>query len=641
MGIFLADWRKEAKNKLSFMRPDLTKEQIDKYLDKVVEKKFVNPPCLLDNNYIHKTIKSNLSAIYDWIKIKKPIIGGYAVFFKNQHESINFITRMTEKFLISRKKIKSGMKEILEAMGPDSYEYKQADRLQATEKVCGNSIYGCGGAKVSFMYNLYTAASTTATAQSLISTACEAFEGFLTNNVKFYDFDEIVSYVHNIIEEKFKIPVKEVRPRSIKEVQKHLTKMCFIPRKVDQDKLFNLLRQLTDEELTRVFYKNNLYAFILSCNTVMKHLRTFMKITDSFRAPEPKFITEEMRYHIDSIWPYLSEFVHYKHPIYNRIFRLKTSKRKAVLVIDTDSNMLHIHPWIKMMHDLFSDGHMVKEEEMYASTSLIALFITRMVQDTLDQYCKNANMPKEYWKNINMKNEFLFEKLVCMEVKKNYMSTVLLREGKPMKGKLDIKGLAFVKSGMSSEIGDIMKSIIKEEIMGSKLNLSGVIRRLNDLSTMIRDSITRGETKYARPMSIKNPDAYKEPLSEMGVRAVMVHNYAIPDDPIELPEYVKVFKIKMDKLSDIECIKSINPQVYDNLKTKVFESSNAKIKKGFNACAIQQTEEVAPDWLIPLIDVETIVQDNLKSFFPVLRSLGFDIINTRSESMMFSNIIQL
>jgi hypothetical protein len=51
--------------------------------------------------------------------------------------------------------------------------------------------------------------------------------------------------------------------------------------------------------------------------------------------------------------------------------------------------------------------------------------------------------------------------------------------------------------------------------------------------------------------------------------------------------------------------------------------------------------EKIPDWIIPYIDIDTIVEDNMKSFFPVLKALGFEIINTRANNTMFSNIIQL
>ena len=640
MSVLLAEWRADAKRKILLARPEMSEKKIEKYLDEVIEKRFKNPECFLDNNYRKKTVRSNLAAIYDWIGATKPIVGGYGVFYKNQNQAINLITKMTRKFLDTRSAIKTRMKGFLEELGPDSYEYKRDNRFQSTEKICGNSIYGCSGAKISFAYNRYTAPSTTATAQSLISTACAAFEGFLAGNTKFYDTDEIISYIDNITREEFLLDVDAVIPRTVEETTDLLCNRAFEPKKINVQLIRDILSNLTSAMVARIYYKSNLYEFIQSCEKVQKRIYKFMHENESFRAPEKKYMKGDMEKDLNFIWKYLSEFVHYKHPIYNRIFRLKTAKRKSVLVIDTDSNMLHIEPWINMILTKYANKENDAEENLYMATSMFGVFITNMVQDSLDQSSEIANLLPEYWSKINMKNEFFFEKLITMEVKKNYMSTVLLREGKPMKGKLDIKGLSFVKSTTSKEIGDILKDIVKTEIMGKKINFSNIISRLDKLSEDIRSSLLNGKGIYAKPMIVQDMEHYKDGMKEMGVRAALVHNLTIPDDPIELPDYLTVFKVKMKKESDIECIKEKYPQIYELIMEKVFRNPNVKISKGFNAFAVKQDDD-APEWLIPLIDTDTIVEDNLKSFFPVLKSLGFDIINNRSDELMYSNIINL
>lgn len=643
MSIFVTEWKITAREKIKMSRPDLTDKEIDKYLDEIVESRLKNPPCQLDNNYCNKTIDSNLLAIYDWITVNKPIIGGYGVFFRNQNQSVNNIARMIRKFLETRMAIKNRMKKNLELYGPDSYEYKQDDRLQGAEKVNANACYGAGGSSVSFSYNLYAAAATTATAQSLISTACAAFESFMTNNTKFYDFDEILTFIQNVCKEKTKLKLDGIKMRTLPEVRRKILQGCFHPKKINVELLDSVLKNLTGEELTRVFYKNNIFVFTASCQEVMYRLRKIMRYTDSFRAPEKKYMTEELEKDLKKVWKYYKEFVHYNHPTYNRIFRLKTAKRKSVLVVDTDSNMILIRDWINMILDVFvdSDIERSKEENIYTAASLIGVFISYMIQDTLDLYCKNANVPQDFWKNINMKNEFFFETLITSTVKKNYMGKMLLREGRPMNGKLDIKGLSFVKSGISEKIGEYMKGIIQTDIMGEKINFRGVLRKLNDLANSIRDSLLAGDPTYTKPMAVKDFNMYKDPLSEMGIRAVLVHNFVYPEDPIQLPDHVRTIKVKMSRKKDIEKLQETHPDIYKTIIEKVFESSNARLTKGITAFAIPQTQEKIPEWIIPYIDIDTIVEDNMKSFFPVLKALGFEIINTRANNTMFSNIIQL
>lgn len=643
MAIFVTEWRIAAREKIKMVRPDLTDKEIEKYLDKVIESRLENPPCQLDNNYIHQTVNSNLLAIYDWLVTGKPIIGGYGVLFRNQHQTVNNIAMMIDKFLKTRSAIKTRMKQNLEKFGPDSYEYKQDDRLQGAEKVNANACYGAGGSSVSFSYNLYAAAATTATAQSLISTACAAFESFMTNNTKFYDLDEVLTFIQNVRQEKTKLSLGGIKPRTLPEVRAKILKGCFYPEKINVEHLNRALENLADEELTRIFYKNNIFAFTASCQEVMYRLRKIMRETESFRAPEKKFITKELDKELKIVWKYYKEFVHYNHPTYNRIFRLKTSTRKSVLVIDTDSNMILIRDWIDMILNVFvdSDIERSREENIYTAASLIGIFISYMIQDTLDLYCKNANVPKEFWERINMKNEFFFETLITSTVKKNYMGKMLLREGRPMNGKIDIKGLSFVKSGISEEIGEYMKGIIKEDIMGERINFRGVLRKLNDLANTIRDTLLAGDPTFTKPMAVKDFTMYRDPLSEMGIRAVMCHNYIYPEDPIQLPDHIRAIKVKMTKKKDIENLQSTHPEIYERIVKNMFENSNPRLTKGVNSIAIPQTMEKIPDWIIPYIDIDTIVEDNMKSFFPVLKALGFEIINTRANNTMFSNIIQL
>lgn len=646
MSIFETKWKNEAFEQIKMARPDLPDKKIWKYLDKVYEK-HENPPCVLDNNYRHKTIKTSLLALYDWIYTTKPIVGGYGVFYQNQNKAVNNIARMISKFLATRKVLKNKMKASLDD-NPDpdtNYEYKHYDMLQAGEKVCANAIYGSGGAKVSFSYNLYTAASTTGTAQSLISTACAAFEMFMTNSCKFYDLDEMISFIMNVLHEKRKLSLDGIAMRTREELKQKLLNTCFHPRKINQKILDAILDRLTGEDITRLYYKNNLFEFTMNCQEVMYRLRKIMRETKSFRAPgmENKPGNEKLKKDLNKIWKYYSEFVHYKHPVYNRIYRLKTSERKSVLVIDTDSNMILIHNWIELIQNYFvdDDNQNSDEDNMYIAASMIGVFVTNMIQDTLDQYCYNANVLKEYWKNINMKNEFFFEKLITTEVKKHYMSSVLLREGKSLGGKLDVKGLNFVKSIMSEDIGNYYKAIIKENIMGDKIEFATILKKLNQLSTTIRESLQKGEIRWCKPMAVKDFNKYKDPLSEMGIRAVMAHNFAVPEKPIELPENVMVIKVKMEKLSDIEPLKEIRPDVYQRLVNQVYNNANKRISKGINSFAVEQTDEKMPDWLIPFVNFNTIIEDAMKSFYPVLKSLSLEIINTRSTNLMYSNLIRL
>lgn len=90
----------------------------------------------------------------------------------------------------------------------------------------------------------------------------------------------------------------------------------------------------TQKELNRLYYKNNLYEFcrneiiINKINDIVCSVTGFVDNNNP-----PKHIEDKLL----DLWNIISEYVFYNHQIPDRVYRLKHSKRKAVVVIDTDS----------------------------------------------------------------------------------------------------------------------------------------------------------------------------------------------------------------------------------------------------------------------------------------------------------------
>ena len=178
--------------------PETDIKDFDDYLDSVLKKKLKDTTCFIDNNYIKKTVKTSLLNIFDWLTEKKPIIAGNGTFFKNQNQAKNPAAVMLDEFLSTRKVLNDEKKRA----DPNSYEYMTKDRGQKNEKIAANSYYGASGAPTSELFNLYTAGSVTGTGQSLISTTAMLFESFLGDNCPFYDTDDCLLFIYNILKEK-------------------------------------------------------------------------------------------------------------------------------------------------------------------------------------------------------------------------------------------------------------------------------------------------------------------------------------------------------------------------------------------------------------------------------------------------------
>jgi len=626
---------------LQAIYPNLTKKDLSTFLDKVIEKRLVNPKAKLHNNYVHKEIDVDLLTVIDWFHDTKPIAAGFGVFFKDQNHAKNPAAVMLDNFMTLRKRYKAKLKEYKE----DSYEYATFDRLQLSEKVNANSYYGASGAPTSNFFNLYTATSVTAAGQSLISTTQQAFEAFLSNNVPFIDLDDCMIFLENIRKEKREMDDRFLPNISVEKLLERLKKMFYEYKDSYEQILFNYLMSLPQSTINRIYFKNNLYEFSYLPKIRNKLATTVLKVNE-FK--DPNKIPDSIKDNLEDLWDFYKEFVFYNYFPFNRIQRLKNDKRKTVVVVDTDSNMLNLNPWMVFMYKYIisvNDTLMERDPDQlrFICINMMCYFITNMVTEVLWKYTKRANIPKEYRGKINMKNEYLFTRLILSPKKKRYISSVRLREGKEIfPEKVDVKGMDFVKSSTREETKEYFMNLVKERLLKVKdINISDILRDLEKFEQVIRDSLRRGEKNFLIPKSVKELGAYKDPFKEQGVRGILAWNYLYPENTIELPEKVDIVKVLLSTEKEVEKLRDVNKKYYDIIMKNIFGNKEKKIaEKGVQVIAIPRNIESIPEWMLPFIDYDTIVNDNISRFYSVLESLGVQTLRTTKKEY-FTNILKI
>ena len=642
---FIKEWRKINLDTLSRMYPEIDPKDIKKFLNDQIDNNLVDPNCEIHNNYIHKSIKTSLLEVIEWIRTTNPICGGHGVFYKNQNEVVNALSQMIQKFLTSRKKFKGQLRFIKDK---NSYEYKTYDRKQLSEKIMANSIYGSLGNVMSFIYNAYTAPSVTGTGQSLISTTCTAFEAFMANNIAFNNINECITYLDNIMNDKYKMDDSFCRDVSMNEVYNHLVDMFYEYKPEYGSILMDYLYSVPQNMLNRIYYKNNLYEFSKHPE-ILELLENIVLNTEEFK--DPNKLPEQIVPYLNKLWEYYNEFVLYNHFAFNRIQRLKNDKRKSVLTIDTDSNMINLNPWVEFMTDYIIKpndelSHRDSDQLRFISINTMAFVITNMIGTVLGKYTKDAYIPKDYRGFINMKNEFLFSRMVLASKKKKYITSVRLREGDEIyPEKLDVKGFEFMKSSATEDTKKYFLNIIRKELIENTgdIDIPSMLRRLEKLEAEILESLKDGDKKYLTPKSVKEENAYKQgyALREQGFRAICIWNYLYPDMSIELPAKVDIVKVTLDNEKNLEKLKTINSDIYNKIVKNIVNNINPEIsEKLVPVIAIPRNIDKIPDWIIPFIDYDTITVDVLKKFYPVLESLGLQIIKTAKKEY-YSNIINI
>ena len=639
---FFKKWKKEQKGKIKLLRPDLSDDTIEKYLEKKIEENFKDHSCTIRNTYKGKEVQSSLLNITEFIHQYNPILGGYGILFDPKKP--NPSAKMLEDKLAARKKEKKARDQY----DKRSFEWLMKNIAQDNIKRTVNSYYGSSGAKSSIFYNKDLASSVTSSGQAEISTSMTSFEMLIANNMKFVDLDEGLRYIHLILHKKeyfLNIPyINNIREKSFD----YIFNSFIIKSDLIKQALELIYDNLTKEDMTKLYLINNLKAAFLEIPKLNKLTRKILNETKSFRDPNepPKEIIKDM----EEIWEIIKEFVVFNYPIRNRIDRDRFSKRKTIVTQDTDSTMISMYDLKDFLIENLCEDE-VAADNMEEFTYLIINFccyilITKYCRLFLDRYCRIANIPENLWGKINMKNEFYYPRMLLTRAKKHYITLTKLQEGKEINPPLvELHGLEIAKSETSLKTREFFQKIIEEDIMTvDEIDISKIIAKIFAFKHVIQASLESGNPEFLQTISVKEDRAYKEPLSEQGVRAVKLWNALYPTEQFQLPDKVLGLHLVTKKLSDYEKFSKNIPPKFDALIREMTFNSPEKsfANNGFGIIALPQGIEKIPEWLEPMINFNKIIQSNVSKFNSILESLGVVLLKVKSNKPAYtSNLIKI
>lgn len=202
-------------------------------------------------------------------------------------------------------------------------------------------------------------------------------------------------------------------------------------------------------------------------------------------------------------------------------------------------------------------------------------------------------------------------------------------------------------------------NIIKEYLLEPETPLlKEMINELHEFKKRIKKSIEDGERIYLPNANAKELGAYKDPSTSQGVRGVLTWNMCEPDKMIEFPAKVSLLKMNLENEESIEDMKDKFPNQYKAIKEGIFndktgifikekkdkKTGGKELKKtGMKVLAIPSSETI-PEWALPYIDYNTMVNNILAPFKSVLEIFnlpGVEEGKTGRKSTGLSNIIKL
>lgn len=522
---------------------------------------------------------------------------------------------------------------------------------------------------------------------------------FLSNNVKFGSLNEVITFIDNVIHnETRKYKDIDIIDENITtaECWYKIMSSCgfhYIPSKEDLLIVWEIICKLSQEDLNRLYYKNNLYSFIE--NSTMTMAITYLLQSLNLPFLDPNKAPKEIKVELDEFCDILMEYVYYPHQIIDRLDHYRTMNRNVAIITDTDSVMASFDAWyrcilekvkdipmdiarvyynpIKLIeadefgdrplinpirfvdeevdYDFFTDETIEMERLInpieflpqdslkFSIINIMAYCMSNILNDYMKRYTMNSNSYEDGKKCLLiMKNEFLFKRILLTEAMKNYASAQLLQEGNivPENKRLDVKGLAMSKSSTNNTTQEKLKEILYEEILNADaVDQINVLKQLAKFEKEIYESLRTGKKTFYKPVRIKSISSYENPMRVYGIKQCLVWNVIKGDNDISIDleerNFIDIVKIDINP-KNIHKLKDSNPNVYDKLLSLMNEKEFAL---GIEGLAVPRDSEI-PKYIVDFIDYTSIINDNLK-LFP-LESIG---LFKGSDNNNYTNIISL
>lgn len=701
-------YKNTLKRMISLNLPGLTNDEIVRAIDYSISKRYKSAEAEIYNNYTEKTAVNTIAELTNYIYSREPICTAWGVLFKKHAVTKNPLTKLIYMFMQNRDMYKKQRNQFPKG----SEKFEEYDLLQLLAKVDTNAIYGALGNISCIFYNLHVAASITFQGRSYISAAIMFFEMFLSNNVKFASLNEVITFIDNVRCEK---PFRhyndnDILDRDIEplEVLNQIIMTCgdfrhgkikWVPDQRDLDIIWEQIVNLPQEDLNRIYYKNNLYAFL--DNTSMT--KALIYLLKSMVVPylDPNKVPENLGVEMETFCDLLREYVFYNHQIIDRIDRNTNMIKNVSLISDTDSTIVCFDTFYKYVlnkikgidieigkyyidgvsycdsesplykgvyydeeeldYDFYSESVIEKERLIhpleiipqdnlrYSIINIIGHCCGILCNEYIESHTKMGNSYDQNRKTMMyLKNEFTFKRALLTDAKKNYAAIQTVQEGNLVPDEnmndLAITGLPIKKSTLPKSTRDELQKILYEDILKPEnIDQVKLIKDIAIFENKIFQSLREGKKEYYKPVSIKAIGSYEDPLGIQGVKASLiwneVRNKDLPAIDLDSRNNIDVVKTIITPAT-IENIKDQFPEEYERLRRLLDGETNKELSdilKGKITTIAVPRDVKTPDWLTHLINYTEITNDNIKNF--PIESVG--IMRMDKSNVNYSNILRL
>lgn len=547
------------------------------------------------------------------------------------------VFKILNEWMDERSKYKKKMLACKNAGDMDGY--REYNAKQNKKKANTNAIYGASTMSKGWISNIDMGGAITAQARNFISEQVWCIERFLGSNYAFYNINEIFAFITKLFEIKKKIFTPEVLSLldyipTPDDCRKRFIQITMdVPRlrkdlKDMQQSVFLMFEMMEDWKRVAFYYANNPLELIAKNQKMFNNMKTFIDMDVEFINPYE--IPEEMNAPMKEFFYYMQTFCYASIIVSERVLKYQTKFRKVCVIGDTDSTM---PSFSKVTSDIFRifgyDPETVDEKTRIRIIMIIVSLTTDLLDKCCENYvnCTNSDHPENQF-YMKMKNEFFFPIVVLFPGKKNYIGLQTIQEGKmiPESMQLAITGAALGASSLNEYVISHILELIENVVLRSKqYNPLEMVRGVNAIKDHIRDAILSGDKTFGIYKRFSGLNTLKDPEKMSVARAACIWNDLYPDDFIAPGDAVYLFDTDLITEEDLERMPAGNDEIKERIRTVVYRSRGSLdyAHFGLKSFAIPANGDHTrlPDWVIPYINVTSIVEKHVKPITTLYPSL--------------------
>ena len=547
------------------------------------------------------------------------------------------VFKILNEWMDERSKYKKKMLACKNAGDMDGY--REYNAKQNKKKANTNAIYGASTMSTGWISNIDMGGAITAQARNFISEQVWCIERFLGSNYAFYNINEIFAFITKLFEIKKNIFTPEVLSLldyipTPDDCRKRFIQITMdVPRfrkdlKDMQQSVFLMFEMMEDWKRVAFYYANNPLELIAKNQKMFNNMKTFIDMDVEFINPYE--IPEEMNAPMKEFFYYMQTFCYASIIVSERVLKYQTKFRKVCVIGDTDSTM---PSFSKVTSDIFRifgyDPETVDEKTRIRIIMIIVSLTTDLLDKCCENYvnCTNSDHPENQF-YMKMKNEFFFPIVVLFPGKKNYIGLQTIQEGKmiPESMQLAITGAALGASSLNEYVISHILELIENVVLRSKqYNPLEMVRGVNAIKDHIRDAILSGDKTFGIYKRFSGLNTLKDPEKMSVARAACIWNDLYPDDFIAPGDAVYLFDTDLITEEDLERMPAGNDEIKERIRTVVYRSRGSLdyAHFGLKSFAIPANGDHTrlPDWIIPYINVTSIVEKHVKPITTLYPSL--------------------